>query len=781
MKPRVYNFPPRPLRLSFAMTLAMALAMALAAMLASKRLGAQTRNDLTVPRDHGVPDAVMVRDAAGHVTVRATPLTTAIRIDGALNEVIYQTVAPYTDFVQQEPVEGALATEKTEAWVFFDDENIYVAARMYESDPSRRVASDMRRDALNMYNNDHLAVMFDTFNDHRNGFGFAANRLGAMFDFTATNENPSSNWNGLWDVKAQDFDGGWSVEFRIPFRSIRFKEGSNTWGVNIRRMVRWKNEVSFLSIVPRSWGRRALNKVSNAATMTGLQVPARGLNLDLKPYTLGSLLTNTVATPAFTNRRNANLGGDAKWGLTQNIVADFTVNTDFAQVEDDEAQVNLTRFSLLFPEKRDFFLEGQDAFSFAGVGGGNGGPGSGSVSGQNTGLPVFDNLSPVLFYSRRIGLANGEVAPIIGGARVLGRTGAWQVGALDMQSDRVPSVSAPRTNYSVLRINRDVGRRSRIGLIATGRNASSDTMNSAVGVDALFNVSSDVAIVAYGARSVQAGRPGDQGSYRGRLEWNGDRYGANIEHLYVGDGFGPGVGFMRRAGFRRSYGLARFSPRPASIPLVRKFSWQGSADYIEGSRGGLQSEAFQSAFATEFTNGDFVNAEVTSSFEQLSRPFVVARGVTVPIGGYRFTNVKASYVFGTQRPVNGMLVLARGSFYGGTLTETTWRGRVEASPHVLIEPAISFNRVAGPYGTGKSDLVSSRVTYTVTPRMYLAALVQYQSRSTSMATNMRFRWEYQPGSELFVVYSDGRTTLAPHYPELENRSIVVKFTKLFRW
>ncbi len=252
--------------------------------------------------------------------------------------------------------------------MFFDDKNVYVSARLWETEPERRVTSDMRRDANNMYNNDHLAVLFDTFNDRRNAFGFSSNAQGGMFDWQVTNEQPSNNWNGLWNVRAANFDGGWTVEFVIPFRSMRFKEGATTWGINFRRMVRWRNEVSYLSPVPLSWGRRGLSKVSSTGPMVGIEPPGKLRNLDIKPYALGADTSNKLATPAIDNDLAAEFGVDAKWGITQSLFADFTYNTDFAQVEDDEAQVNLTRFSVLFPEKRDFFLEGQDVFNFAGAG-----------------------------------------------------------------------------------------------------------------------------------------------------------------------------------------------------------------------------------------------------------------------------------------------------------------------------------------------------------------------------------------------------------------------------
>ena len=732
-------------------------------------------------------EVVVRADPSGRLAVRAVRVS-AVAFDGALDDAVYRDTPPYTDFVQQEPNEGAPATEKTEVWIFYDQGNLYVAARIHESEPERRVATDMQRDAMNMYNNDHLAVIFDTFGDHRNGFGFSSNRLGGMFDWTATNEQPSSNWNGLWQAKAKDFPGGWTLEMKIPFRSIRYRAGTGEWGVNIRRMVRWKNEMDFLTVVPRSWGRRALNKISDAARLEGIAAPPRGLNLDVKPYALGSSVTNLAAKPVVQNRLAGNRGADAKWALGDQLVTDFTWNTDFAQVEDDQAQVNLTRFSLFFPERREFFLEGQEAFGFAGVGGGGGGAGGGGgtssfgAPGQNPN----DNLSPILFYSRRIGLTNSGPVPIIGGARMLGRSGPWQVGTLSMQTQATTDGSTPSTNFSVLRVNRDVFSRSRIGMIATRRdpaNGQRASDNLTVGADAQINLTDDVQITTYVARTNTAGRTGNQSSHRARFDWNGDRYALNLEQSFVGEDFNPEVGFMRRSAFRRAYAMARFSPRPRHVPGVRKFSWQASADHITGARGGLQTEEFRGAFVTEFNTGDFLAAEVTKNFEQITIPFEVARNVRVPRGGYHFAQGRLSYQVAPQRRVNGTVTLTRGAFYDGTLTEASWRGRVAFTPQLFAEPSISYNRVAGPFGSGDANVIGSRLTYTITPRLFVAALTQYQSRTSSVATNARLRWEYQPGSELFIVYSDGRSTIDPQnrIPALETRSVIVKLTKLFRW
>lgn len=718
------------------------------------------------------PPAVINRDAQGLATVRTMRLPSPLTIDGALDEAPYRDVPAMSDFIQQEPVEGGPASDKTEIWVFFDDKNLYVGARMWESDKSRRVTSDLRRDSTNLYNNDHIAVVFDTFYDHRNGFGVSSNSQGGMFDWAVTNEQPNNNWNPVWFIQTAEFEGGWSAEIVVPFRSLRFKADSTTWGINVRRMVRWRNELSFLNPIPRAWGRRGLSKISSTASMVGLQTPGNGLNLDIKPYALGSMLTNRRATPAINNQGNANWGVDAKWGLTQTLIADFSYNTDFAQVEDDEAQVNLTRFSLFFPERRDFFLEGQDVFAFGGVGGGGGGGGG-----------FGPNNTPILFYSRRIGLDSGQIVPILVGGRLLGRTGPYNIGAVNMQTENVPATGKDGTNFSVFRMTRDVLRRSRIGVIGTARNPSATTSQGSytLGTDAQFQLFDNVNIQSYYARTETPGRTGDQSSYRGRYDWNADRWGVQSEYLSVGEDFNPEVGFLRRRAFRRSFGQFRFSPRPAQPSRIRRVFYEASLDYTTGTGRKLETREAQGTYQIEWNNGDFSSLEVTRSFEGLITDFNVGGSVVVPVGNYSFTQARLNYQFGPQRRINGGLDVTHGGFYGGTLTAVGWRGRVEAGPRLVIEPNVSWNRGTLPFGEFTTNLVASRVTWTMSNRRFFSVLAQYQSASNSVTTNARFRWEYIPGSELFIVYSDGRNTLSRGAPELDNRSFIVKVTRLLRW
>ncbi len=715
-----------------------------------------------------VPPAVVSRDTEGHVTIRAIRVREPLVLDGRLDDRLYTENEPIGDFIQQEPNEGKQATEKTQVWVGFDDDALYIGARLFESDSSKRVMSDMRRDAANLYNNDHFAVMLDTFYDRRNGYVFSANAQGGKSDGQVANENANNDWNTIWQTKAADFEGGWTIEFRIPFRSIRFEEGARAWGINFRRMVRWKTETSFLTPVPASYGSAGLNRASGAATLVGIELPTHLRNIDVKGYALGSAITNRNVRPIISNKGDANIGFDAKWAATQSYVTDFTYNTDFAQVEDDEQQVNLTRFSLQYPEKREFFLEADQFFGF------------GTQSGAQGNNPEI----PTIFFSRRIGLENGGVVPIEAGGRLLSRSGRNQIGVLQMRTGDVPAIGAQATDFTATRVQREILRRSRIGMIATRRAPSANGhTNYAYGADAVFQFYQNLQFINYIAKTETPGRNGNDFSHRVRFIWNADRYGIDTEHMAAGEDFNPEVGYLRRPeGFSRSHVQLRFSPRPKNIPHVRKMFYTANLEYFTDATGRkMESRDQQATFRTDFVNGDRTTIELSRTFESIDAAFLLAKGVRVPVGGYTWQQVQGSYVFGPQRKVSGTASVTAGSFYEGTVGEVTWKGRLEFSPQFYAEPTVTWNRVDTPWGRGFSNLVSSRLTYTLTPQMFVSALVQYQARNDSVSTNARFRWEYKPGSELFVVYSDGRTTLARGIPDLQNRSFVVKLTRLFQF
>src|SRR5688572_6268015 len=406
-----------------------------------------------------VAPEVVTRDSAGRAAVRAVRVTEPVRLDGRLDEALYRDVPPISGFLQMEPQAGLPATERTDLWIAFDEDHIYVSFRNWDTRMDRLVATEMRRDSTNTWQgNDLVSFIFDTFYDKRNANAFTINPLGGRSDGQMVNERQYSiDWNPVWDVKTGRFEGGWTAEAAIPFKSIRYRPGTaQIWGFNAMRVKRAKNEISTLTRVPPARGQQGFQQPVYAATLVGIEAPAGGRSLDVKPFATSKAITDLVGGADEPTAMKGDVGVDAKYAITQNLTADFTYNTDFAQVEADEQQVNLTRFSLFFPEKREFFLENQGTFSFGGVAaGGIGGGGGGDA--------------PLLFYSRRIGLQGGREIPIQGGGRVTGRIGPYTLGAITMRTDAEPLVLAPATNFSVLRLKRDVFARSSIGLIATHR------------------------------------------------------------------------------------------------------------------------------------------------------------------------------------------------------------------------------------------------------------------------------------------------------------------------
>ena len=746
------------------------------------------------------PPAVIARDAQGRATVRAVRLVTGIRLDGVLDEPAYRTVPALDDFIQQEPNEGAPASERTEAWVLFDATNIYVAARVWDSaPPSAWVANEMQRDTPQLRENDSFWVAFDTFNDRRNGVAFYTNPLGALGDFAITNEgNPNGDWNPVWDVRTGRFEGGWTVEMEIPFKSLRYRPGPTpVWGIQFRRVVRRKNERAYLTPVPISAGRRGIFRVSEAAMLVGLELPAAGNNLDIKPYAIGGRTTDVNASPPTAWDRNAGL--DVKYGITQNLTADLTYNTDFAQVEVDEQQVNLTRFSLFFPEKREFFLEGRGIFDFAR----GGGPSARDsalrrIGGSIRGSSFGSGNAPTLFYSRRIGLQDGSVVPIVGGGRVTGKVGDFDVGALNIQTgERVPgpqdAAGAESTHFTVVRVKRDILRRSAVGALFTNRSVSVEGegpgANRVFGADATLAFYENVSVVGYFARTQTPGLEERDTSYQGQFIYAGDRYGLTAEHLVVEDNFIPEVGFLRRDNFRRSYLSGRFSPRPRSLEAVRQFRLEASYDYIlTADTGILETKQAQVGFSTEFETSDRVGMTFADNYEFLVQPFAPGPGVVLPVGPYGFRDIEATYTIGAQRRLTGIVTVRGGEYFNGTIRSIGFsQGRLALTPELSIEPTLSENWIDTPHGSFHTRLIVSRVTYTFSPRMFLGGLIQYNSATHSVSTNLRLRWEYSPGSELFVVYTEDRDSdpLRPDrldsFSLLRNRGFVVKVNRLFRF
>ena len=709
------------------------------------------------------------RDADGRVTLRAFRLSEPITVDGVLDDPVYEQVPAADGFLQQEPDEGAPASESTRVWVFYDADSLYIAADLEEEHPERLMASEMRRDHRSIGWNDSFQLVLDTFYDRRNGFLFHTNALGALFDAQVTDErNTNSDWNTVWWVKTQIGEDGWTMEIRIPFRSLRYAAGgAQLWGINFQRNIKHKNEKAFFTATPQAYNREALIRLSNAATLVGLEAPPGSRRMELKPYAIGSQhhapLRDTL------NEWSGDVGADFKFGVTDGLTADVTWNTDFAQVEDDETQINLSRFSLFFPEKREFFLEGQGVFDFGG---------------RQTHLFRGPTDVPIPFFSRSIGISGGSAVPILGGARLHGRSGAYTMGLMNIQTGDVPGIDAQSTNFSAFRLKRDIFSRSNIGVIATHRNLNADGSgaNSLYGVDGNFAPTEHLRVSTFYMATREPGvENGHQAaSYMGQFRYDTDLFDVSAERLYLGEDFNPGMGFVRRRDFTKNGGSVQFSPRPRGIDRIRQFEFKAEANQYDRLDGEMETRKYTFEGRAIFESSDRFVVDHSLTEERLLEGFALSRDVDVPAGDYRFSRTGVRFWLGTHRAVSGYLRYEFGDFFGGSRREVSYWGRAEVNQRFSMEPNISLNWITVPQGEVRAQVSRLRATYTVSPRSFVGALVQYNSAAQLVSANVRFRWEYSPGSDVFVVFStnrDGDDGLSG----LTDRALVVKFTRLFRF
>jgi hypothetical protein len=516
-----------------------------------------------------------------------------------------------------------------------------------------------------------------------------------------------------------------------------------------------------------------MTQVSLYATLVGIEAPPPTRPLDIKPYVTQNLTSDMTANPHVSNDPDTDIGFDVKYAIAQGLSLDGTVHTDFAQVEADEQQINLTRFSLFFPEKRDFFLENLGVFAFGGIA-----PNATATSD-----------APILFYSRRIGLTQtGRIVPLDVGGRVTGQLGKWTLGAVDIQTGDDRLTRVPTTNFSVVRVKRDILRRSAIGFIGTGRSESQTGVgsNQMFGVDGTFTFYTNVNFNTYWAKTNTSGLHGGDTSYRAQFDYPADRYGIQLEHLMIGDNFNPEVGFIRRDDMRKSFGSFRFSPRlrtsRAAARRIRKLSYTGSVNHIADTEGRLETREQTGEFAIEFVNLDRFAVVYNRNYEFLPVPFRIAPGVILPIGSYNYDNFEVAFNMGQTRRHAANFLFEQGEFYNGHRTAfSASRGRVQLTNQLSLEPTYSINRVSLVQGDFTTHLAGSRVTYTMTPLMFTSALVQYNSSTASVSVNARLRWEYRPGSEFFIVYNEARDTRQPNFPGLTNRALIVKVNRLFRF
>ncbi|MEP3211438.1 MAG: DUF5916 domain-containing protein [Maribacter sp.] len=699
-------------------------------------------------------------------TAIAVALDNGPSIDGnVLGDEIWKNIAPFGDLSQAQPNFGQAPTEKTEIRVAYTAEVFYVSVVCYDSSPSSLVVSDARRDA-DLDNTDAFLFILDTYKDGQNGFIFGTNSLGVEYDGQVDNEGQGNfnanrqqggtiggfnlNWDGAWEVQTEVGDFGWSAEFAIPLRTLRFQSGKD-WGINFRRNIRKSNEIAFWAEMPVGLD---LKRLSLAGTLTNLDLRSPG-NLKLIPYVLGRLDKDFTITDAKT-QTGVEVGGDIKYSITPSLTLDLTYNTDFAQVEVDDQQVNLDRFNLFFPEKRPFFLENAGLFSV-------GSPGE------------VD-----LFFSRRIGIGdNGNVVPIIGGARLSGKLNRTNVGLLSMWTEDVSDKGIEENNFTVARVNHEFKGRSALGAVFINREGlqSVNNYNRTFALDGKLGLGRKARMSGFYAQTKDPNDTINAHSFKFQTTYNWNNLEMRAAYTEVGQGFNPEVGFLLRSSFKKPEGLILYHLRPKKAD-AKILEYRPHISY----RGYWNFDGFQETGFLhidnhfEWKSGNELHTGVNITKEGVVNPFDISRGKNVVVDPGVYDHAESQIIFFTNqsKPFSINLRSVIGGSFGGTRYIETITGRYRAGDRFNVDATFQYNNFQLPNGDFTANILSTRLSYAFKPNIYLQGLIQHNTSDKLWAANVRFGWLQQANTGLFVVWNYNLQDGDPL-----NNSFIIKYTRIF--
>jgi hypothetical protein len=673
----------------------------------------------------------------GRRTMTAERLQEAdeVTLDGRLDEAFWRRVEPATDFIMQDPVLGGTPTERTEVRIAYDRDNLYMGVTAFDSEPDRLLGNTMKRDEF-LSADDRFMWTMDTFLDQQSGYFFEMNPSGLMADAVmGPGGTNNRQWDGIWDARAGRSEVGWTLEIVIPFRTLNFDPNAPAWGVNFQRTVRRKAEESLWTGHQRNQG---LRRMANAGLLVGIDDVSQGAGLDVRPYVAGHVAEAPGRTPPVARDADADVGLDLFYNLTPNMRANLTVNTDFAETEVDQRQVNLTRFPLQFPEKRAFFLEGGTFFDFT------------------PSAPVQP------FFSRRIGLdQSGLPQTIDGGAKLTGQAGANDVGALWVRTGSDDGVVGE--DFGVLRLRRRVLTQSYVGGIYTwrrerGTGAAEDRHTA--GVDFRYATSAFLGSENLEVSGYLLGNSADSGgtsntlAFGGRVAYPNDVWSGSFDVNEVRSGHAPAVGFLRRRAFRSYAPSFMFSPRPANHPLIRQLRFGGDvAIYTDLDDVTVTREWNLTLGRVETHAGDNVALNLLPTYERLERDFQISSGVVLPEGTeYDFTRWRASFGTANRRILAVNSSYTWGSFFSGGRREVSVGLGVRPRPGITLNLSTERNRVELPEGSFSTSLYRFVADTQFNPRVYMVNNLQYDSVTEVLGWQARFRWILRPGNDLYLVY-----------------------------
>ncbi len=718
---------------------------------------------------------------SGEKKVQAQRTETSPSIDGeVLNDPAWASAPPSAEFWQTTPDEGKEASEKTEVRVLFSNDTLYFGVVCYDKDPAGIIVSDSRRDA-SLSETDCFQIILDTFNDNQNGFVFGTNPAGIEYDAQVINEGEGGgfggrqrggsgggfniNWDGSWEVKTKISEAGWSAEFAIPFRTLRFsKKRNQEWGVNFQRNIRRRNERAFWTKLPRQY---TLNKISLAGSMTGLEVGAPK-NLKVMPYVLGQNVRNYTGGKLSDYPRE--IGADLKYSLTPSMTLDVTWNTDFAQVEVDEQQINLDRFSLFFPEKRPFFLENAGLFSVGS---------SGEVE---------------MFFSRRIGLDDARrLVPILGGGRVSGKVGNTNIGLLNMQAQSVDASSvndftaSPANNFSVVRVKQEMHNRTSIGAMfvnrdATGSLSDSDDYNRTFAVDGRLGLGQRTQLSGFLAKTDTPTLESNDLAYRFGADYSSQAWMLNFSYTKVESNFNPEVGFLSRDSFRRMsfliFRTARLNGLLGLHEARPHISYRGFWD----ANSSFQQTGFLHVDSHwEWKNGYEIHTGVNFTKEGVREAFDLAGVIPVDVGTYNHAELQLVMISNQGAPISYRNRIQTGGFFGGRRFSISNTFKFRFGEKFNSEIDYNVNKLDLDNGETTTNLLGVRLSYSFTPRIFLQSLVQYNDIADAVSTNLRFGWLQAANTGLFLVYNETQDVFDDRFNSrfgIQNRSFTIKYSRL---
>jgi hypothetical protein len=676
--------------------------------------------------------------------LQAVRVTTPPRVDGVLDDPAWGAAAPASGFRQREPSEGQPATEDTEVRVVYDADNLYVGILARDRDPGAVIGRLLERDALatqgldnaaRFTGDDLVAFTLDPFHDHRNAFVFATNPNGAETDALVTDESPTLNldWRAVWRVAARRVREGWSAEFAIPFRSLRYPrgDGEQVWGFDVERIVRRRNEETFWSAWTRAEG--GLHRVSRAGHLAGLaRLPWSAANVELRPFGLAGLTQQSDADGRTLDDGLVRAGADLKWEVKPGLVLDATARPDFAQVEADDQIVNLTRFEVFFPEKRDFFLENAGIFDFGTRG-------------------SFETPPFLMFFSRRIGILGDAAVPVLGGLRLSGRSGRQTIGALDVLTGE--TAGAPRTNFGVVRVKRDVGARSYVGGMVTDRRTSAGSRTD-FGADASLWATSRLNLQGFAARTTRSDGASDW-ALRAAAVLQADPVYLSGEYLRIGPGAETAMGFVTQTDVQRLAGKAQYTFRP-QVPALRSL-----AVYVGGKRqthvdGRPRDENAFLGASFDLHTGDGLSVTHVRGSIDLDWGFPLADRVPVSAGHYALVDTEATLYTSGNRPLSAFGTASVQRIWDGDVDAVSGGVTVKSGSHLSLTATGTRSMVDLPGGGFVAHVAGLRVGWALSTRLAAHVYAQYNSLDRRLVGNFRLRYVYRPGSDLYVVFNEER-------------------------